>query len=289
MKFIFVTLIMLFGLSQPVTKNAYVLFNEKGKAVDYDKLLNKAVKADIILFGELHNNPIVHWLQYELTKDLIDRVGDKLVLGAEMFEADNQVILDEYLKDIIGEKKFEDEARLWPNYKTDYKPLVTLAKENNLSFIATNVPRRYANVVYKKGLEGLEEVSDDAKKWIVPLPVEVDLQLPGYQEMLQMMGGGHGGQSDPANFPKSQALKDATMAHFILQNWKKRQTFIHYNGAFHSNNYEGIVWYLKKNNPKLKILTISSVEQTNVNELVDENKGLADFTICITETMTKTY
>ena len=49
---------------------AYQLFDAEGNETDYEKLLEKAKEADIILFGELHNNPIAHWLQLRLTKDL---------------------------------------------------------------------------------------------------------------------------------------------------------------------------------------------------------------------------
>jgi len=51
-------------------KEAYVLFDSKGKKTDYSQLLIEAKKADIILFGELHDNPICHWLQKTLTEDL---------------------------------------------------------------------------------------------------------------------------------------------------------------------------------------------------------------------------
>lgn len=80
---------------------------------------------------------------------------DNLILGAEMFESDNQVILNEYLAGLISQSSFENEARLWPNYKTDYKPLVEFAKTNKLQFVASNVPRRYASLVNSKGFEDL--------------------------------------------------------------------------------------------------------------------------------------
>ena len=86
----------------------------------------------------------------------------------------------------------------------------------------------------------------------------------------------------------SQAVKDATMAYFILQNWKIGETFIHYNGAYHSNNHSGICWYLLQKNPKLKVLVISAATQDDINKLDDENKGLGDYIICIPESMTRT-
>jgi uncharacterized iron-regulated protein len=88
-------LTMLTGFSG---KEAYRLYNADGKKIHYQSLLEKASEADVILFGELHNNPICHWLQYELTADLYEIKKDQLILGAEMFETDDQVILDEYLE-----------------------------------------------------------------------------------------------------------------------------------------------------------------------------------------------
>ncbi len=267
-------------------KPAYLLFNEKGKKVKYEKMLDQAKDADIVLFGELHNNPIAHWLQFELTKNLHELKGANLVLGAEMFESDNQLILDEYFSGLISQTRFEAEVRLWNNYKTDYKPLVEFARKNELRFAATNVPRRYASLVNSKGFEGLEELSDEAKAFLPPLPVLYDPELPAYKNMLNMEGmGSHVSE----NFPKAQAIKDATMAHFILENWQPGKLLIHYHGAYHSDNFESIYWYLKQQNPRLNIVTITTVAQEDISELTEENTGKAHFTICVDEDMTTTY
>ena len=271
-------------------KLAYQIFDKKGKMLSYDSLLNASAEANIILFGEIHNNPIGHWLQNELTKDLYKKVKENLILGAEMLESDNQIILDEYLEGFIDEKKFEAEARLWPNYKTDYKPIVDFAKKKKLSVIATNVPRRYASMVYKKGLSELNTLSDAAKKWIAPLPIEVDLELNSYKEMLNMAHSTTSKKDSTAqNFPHSQAVKDATMAHFILSNWIDGDCFLHFNGSYHSDDYEGINWYLKQKKKEAKILTITTVEQPDVRLLAKKFKGKADFIICVPKSMTKTH
>lgn len=266
---------------------AYQFFNNKGKKVKYKQVLKAAKEADIVFFGELHNNPICHWLQLELTQDLYQSEKDQLILGAEMFESDNQLIIDEYLNGTIPTKNFEKEVRKWPNYKTDYKPLIEFARENNLQFIATNIPRRYASIVHKKGFEALDRLKPEAKNYIAPLPVLYNPELPGYKKMLEMMGrmGGHTNE----NLPKAQAIKDATMTHFILKNLKDGQCFVHYNGAYHSKNFEGIVWYLQQANPELNILTISSEEQENTDHLNQEFENTADFILVIPQNMTKTY
>ena len=266
-------------------KPAYSLFDKKGKTEKYEKMVKQLEDADIVLFGESHDNPISHWLQLELTNDLFDLKKEELILGAEMFESDNQVILNEYLTGLISQKSFEDEARLWPNYKTDYKPLVEFAKTNNLQFVASNVPRRYASLVNSKGFEGLEELSEEAKTFIPPLPILYDPELNCYKSMMEMEGMG---PHITPNFPKAQAIKDATMAYFIMKNWSAGKQFIHYHGSYHSENFESIYWYLKQANPDLKIVTIHTVSQKDVAELEEENTGKADFTICVDEDMTKT-
>ncbi|PCJ24322.1 MAG: iron-regulated protein [Flavobacteriales bacterium] len=283
-KLILFLTIALISLSFKGDKKAFVVFDDIGKKASYEKILKKAEKADIILFGELHNNPINHWLQLELTKDIFFQINEDIVLGAEMYEADDQLIINEYLGGHYDYKTFVKEAKLWPNDKTDYAPLLDFAISNQLTFVATNVPRRYANMIYREGFKAFNHLNEEAKKYMAPLPIKYDPKLPGYVAM-KKMAGGHGGD----NLPKAQALKDATMAHFIMKNYRSGSTFIHFNGAYHSNNFEGIMWYLKQANPDLKILTINCVEQKSLEKLETENESTAHFVIVTPESMTKTY
>ena len=275
--FLFATII-----SVAQDKKAYQIFDKKGKKSSYEKVLKAAEKSDVVLFGEYHDNSVVHWLQLEFTKDLAQKKD--LVLGAEMLEADNQKQLDQYLNGEINQKQLDSSARLWKNYKTDYKPLVDFAKEKKFSFIATNVPRRYASLVFKKDLVALDSLSALEKSWIAPLPIEFDINLPGYKGMMSMQGG-HAGEK----MPKAQAIKDATMAYFINKNRKENSIFVHYNGTYHSDNYEGINWYLRKLDADIQIVTIAMVEQKDITKLEAEHYNKADFILVIDEDVTKTY
>ncbi len=264
---------------------AFQIFTKNGNSIDFKKVVKEGATKKYIFFGEYHNNPISHWLQFELTKEMHAIHKKKLVLGAEMFEADNQFILNEYLQGLISSKNFQNEVRLWPNYNTDYKPLFEYAKEHQLKFIATNIPRRYANMVYKKGVKSLDSLSDLAKSYIAPLDkFQLDSTVACYKDLMASMDG-HGG----INMATAQAIKDATMSYFIQKNTTSKSVFLHYNGAYHSNNYQGIVYYLKKDVEENEIMTISTVEQKDISKLENSNKGLADFIICIPESMTKTH
>ena len=290
---------------------AYRLYDAKLKSMTYAKLLRQAADADVVLFGELHNNPICHWLELQLTKDLAAQKAGNLVLGAEMFETDNQTALSDYVQGRITGAELAKQTRLWPNFETDYQPLVDLARDQKIPFVATNVPRRYASLVSRRGLAALDTLPEAAKSQMAPLPLTVDLTLPGYQAMLEMMensahgtdskqpnphsGGSDGAEpvrrsdSPAANFARAQAIKDATMAHFILQNLKPGQTALHFNGDYHSKNFEGIGWYLRRERPDLKIMTLSSVELPDPDKPATENRNLGDFVLAIPADMTKTY
>lgn len=276
-------------LSFRADKPAYKLYDQAGKNVKYQKMITAISSADVVFFGELHDNPISHWLEYEVTADLYRVVGNRLMLGAEMFEADNQLLLNEYLEAKYEADKFEAEVKLWKNYKTDYKPLVEFARKNSLPFIATNVPRRYASMVSRRGLETLDSLSAEAKRYIAPLPLSWDPEVKSYKEMMNMHGmPGMGGKPNE-NLPKAQAVKDATMAHFILSGLSQGKIMIHYNGAYHSDNYSGIIHYLKLYRPGIRVATVTTVLQEDISSLEDDNRGVADYIVAVPQTMTRTY
>lgn len=279
-RFFLLLLLPLFSFSQ--NKLSYQIFDKNGHSTFYKKIIKNALKSDIVLFGEYHDNSVAHWLELELAKDLFEK--KTLLLGAEMLEADNQNQLNRYLKGEINQKQLDSTARLWPNYKTDYKPLVDFAKDKNIPFVATNIPRRFASLVFKQDFIALEKLSVLEKSWIAHLPIAYDPTLSGYAEMLNM-------DSEHANdkMPKAQAIKDATMAYFILKNRTENSLFLHYNGSYHSNNFQGIYWYLKHENPALKIVTIATVSQKDITKLEKEYLMTADFIIVIDEDVTKTY
>jgi len=66
-KFIFILIVCsnIISLSGQ-TLDAYTIFTSKGDKVDFNQLVEKTNLNDIVLFGELHDNPIAHWLQLEL-------------------------------------------------------------------------------------------------------------------------------------------------------------------------------------------------------------------------------
>lgn len=285
MKFITVLFLLMVSVVSAQVQ-PYKIFNSEGKEVSFEKMSKSLQKSDVVLFGELHNNSIAHYFQVKVAKSLHADKSKKLIIGAEMFERDQAEILQNYVKGKLDEKEFEKEARLWNNYKTDYKPLLNFAKENNINYVATNVPRRYASLVYKKGVEALDTLSMQEKSWIATLPFPYDKNLPGYVKMMEMFKDSNHANE---NFPKSQAIKDATMAHFLVTELQPNSIFLHLNGSYHSDNFEGIAWYVNKYDRNLKIQTISVVEQADVKKLEKEHLNKATFIIAVDADMPKSY
>lgn len=329
--------------------SAFQIYTSNGKKLSYEKFVNQLVKAqsnkslesNVILFGELHDNPIAHWLELQLTQDIYER-NSKMVLGAEMFETDQQFAVNEYLnpsKDTASKKsvtpmgmmtgqdpaysKLKKSVKLWNNFATDYQPLLDFSKDNHLPFVATNIPRRYASLVYRKGIAALyasaenyvsqagnansvinfsQKINPTCDTGILsnaylnelyPSSFFYDSTLKCYRDIFNMAGG-HGGQ----NLPMSQAIKDATMAKNIYTHLLNQGgVYMHYNGSYHSDNHQSIEWYLKmyldfrerKDIDTINIKTISTRTQSNVSQLDKENFGIADYIIVVPENMTRTY
>lgn len=264
---------------------AYRIFTGEGDEVDYTTMLKTVSKADVVFIGETHNCPIAHWIEYEVISDIARKSPDGLVVGAEMLESDNQLLVDEYVSGLISSDRFESEAKLWDNHYTDYAPLLYLARDKGLRFVATNVPRRYASYVKDNGLDALNALSDAAKVLMAPLPIAYDeaSEDNGMFAFMNMMAG-HDSQS---YYAEAQALKDATMAWFIAENFDRK--FIHVNGNFHSDNNGGIIPYLNIYLPDKHIATICCVRQEEITHLDKENQYRADFIVCVPEEMTMTF
>jgi uncharacterized iron-regulated protein len=268
---------------------AYRLFTGAGKPVSFGKMTKELAAADVVLFGEQHNDPMAHWLELQVARELAQRKAGQLVLGLEMFERDVQPLVEQYNVGELDDQAFEAQSRPWPNYATDYKPLLLLARQQKLRVVGTNVPRRYAQQVAKASLSSLETLPAEEKAWLAPLPVRVDYELPGYQNMRKMFGGDAAHAAGVQNIIQAQALKDATMAHFIRQSRQPGQLLLHFNGAYHSDNHDGIVWYLRQAEPELRILTISTVAQEQLGKLDQDNLRKADYVLVVPTDMTKTY
>ena len=279
------------SLAFTTDRPAYRLFTATGQPADYDQMLAELAQADVVLFGEQHNDALAHWLELQVTKDLQKlKKSGQLVIGMEMFERDVQPLVAQYAAGTLADTAFERQARPWPNYATDYRPLLQFARENQVAVIGTNAPRPFAKTVAQRSLTALDKLSATDRALLAPLPLKVDYDLPGYKNMAAMFGGdgkAHGGGAQ--NIIQAQALKDATMAHFIQTNLAAGKTLLHFNGSYHSDHHDGIVAYLRQYAPKLHVITLSVVTQEQLQQLEKEQVNVADYVVVVPIDASKTY
>jgi uncharacterized iron-regulated protein len=190
-------------------------------------------------------------------------------------------VLDEYLTGLISEQHFLLSSRPWGNYKTDYRPLVELAKEKKLDVIAANAPRRYINMVSRGGRDTLRDLSKDAKRWLAPLPYAEPSEVYA-KKFKALMGKSPEAQMGIDKILSSQSLWDATMANsvakFLKQN--KNALVIHLNGSFHTESRLGTVEHLLKYRPKTRVLVVT-IRYEDDYKTFDKTKhtDLGDFVI----------
>ncbi len=274
----------------------------KDAPITLDALLTELGKADVVFIGEEHDLAKGHQLEQAILEGLAARAPAQ-ALSLEMFERDTQLVLDEYLAGYITESAFLQASRPWPNYQTDYRPLIEFCKEKGLPVVAANAPRRYVNLVSRKGREALDGLPKASKAFLPPLPYSMDLP-PGYDRQLtEILGQSHnppptkpetpGAQTAPPpampsvdRMKQAQALWDAGMQDSILQFLRKHpdRKVLQINGAMHSDFGYGIVDRLRKAARRLHILTVSIKPDGDFPNVSQQKyAGMADFVIVTPE------
>lgn len=284
-----ILLLFFMPMAMMAQEELYKIYNVADKQeTTLEQMIDELRQADVVFFGEEHNDSVAHVLQLEVFKGLHDIHGNGLSLSMEMFQTDVQLILDEYLAGWVTEKNLNTDARLWKNYK-DYRPLVEYAKENGLYVLAANAPSRYTNRVTRQGLESLKELPKEAKKLIAPLPIDT---LTGrYYEKFTGLLGGHE-STGTMKIYQSQNVWDATMAWQIARLAKKRSVkqILHLNGRFHSDEKLGTYAHLQRYAKKLKLLNIASFSDERFrNPNWEEWEHLGDFIIITDPTVKRSF
>lgn len=248
-------LLPLTALSLQVDSSLYRIYDTHTRQeITLPQLADALQAADVVFFGEEHNDSVAHLLEYELLKAMDERY-DGMALSMEMFVSDDQLVLNEYLSGMVTERNLTKDAVLWNNYK-DYRPMVEYAKVQHLPVLAANAPSRYTNRVTREGLESLRALDKSAKSLLAPLPI--DTLTGAYFEKFAGLMGGHEGMGNLKIY-QSQNLWDATMAYRISKLAKKKSVkkILHLNGRFHSDEQLGTVAQLRTYARGMAVFNIS--------------------------------
>jgi uncharacterized iron-regulated protein len=279
----------LFAFSQDSMSFNYKIYDTRAKqTVPLGNIINDLASNDVLFFGEEHNDSAGHYLENKIFRLLDQRYKNQVALSLEMFETDNQLVLDEYLAGQIDESRFSKDLRLWSNYK-DYRPMIEYAKQNKIRVIAANPPRRYVTMVSRRGMKSLDSLSKQAKTYLPPLPYDT---LTGrYREKFyEVMKGSPGGDNPRVYY--SQTLWDAGMSNSIYQYLKNNRWMkvFHCVGKFHVEEKLGTAAQLQKRNRKLKILSIICFpDKSFSNPDWEAFSKLGDYIILTNPDLKRTY
>ena len=275
-------------------------------------MLAELARVDVAFIGEQHNDPATHRIERAILEGLSRRRGN-VIVAMEMFERDTQSSLDDYLVGRLSEEEFLKASRPWPNYVTDYRPLIEFSRAHAWKVIASNAPRRIASQISKQGLDAARSGSESERKLVA---AEFACPMDDYfKRFAEAMGKGHPGahqnqpnekQSDKEReekqremterFYHAQCVKDETMAESIAiafganasaasssgrqSNPQGGPLVVHFNGAFHSDYRLGAASRAIRRLPKSNVKVISIVPVENLDTInVDEYRKRGDYIV----------
>ncbi|MEM7036271.1 MAG: ChaN family lipoprotein [Bacteroidota bacterium] len=248
------------------------------REISLAELVEQVADVDVLFFGEEHKDSLGHRLQDALYGRLLAEYAE-VTLSMEMFETDCQLVVDEYLEGWITEEKLIREGRAWNNYRTAYRPMVERAKANQQAVVAANAPRRYVNLVGRKGFDSLKGLSKTARRFLPKLPITRGDTT--YERRFHDIMGASGHTLDDKFF-QAQCTWDATMSDRIYRHWRKQKPRLiyHLNGRFHTDYQLGTFAQLRLRNRRLRIQNISCFSIPDLTQPNwSEHAGIADYII----------
>lgn len=247
-------LFLAFGTVLQASSFPKIYDSQKKSLIELKDLNQQLESIDVLIIGEEHDDLKGHQEKLKLIQELSRSYS--ICISMEMFETDQQTVLNEYLSNQISEKSFHSSIKLWNNYNSAYRPIIEFAKENNIPVLASNAPDRYVKVISHKGMEGIQKLSDQSLHLLPPLyQIKLYSQKEYEDNFYEMLGmNNHNKPND--NMLLAQYLRDASMSHFIANHFfKNRLKIVHINGRFHSDYQLGVTHRLKSMG--LNVLSIS--------------------------------
>lgn len=296
-KYIFCSLLILSSLvstqAAMIVDSGYIphrVFNSDDKKFnDFELMMAELAKADVVFVGEQHDDPATHLLELAILEGLARRRGS-IIVAMEMFERDTQAIVDDYLAGKISEAEFLKTSRPWPNYATDYRPIVEFAKAKGWRLIAGNVPRKYASQVARGGTTVLDKLPKSEREFVA---AEINAPKDDYFKRFAETMNAHPGDSGEKlsedvkrdmteRFYQAQCVKDDTMAESVANVYTRagelKPLIVHFNGAFHSDYRLGTAARVRKRLEKARVAVVSIVPLEQLDSIkTDDYRKRGDY------------
>jgi uncharacterized iron-regulated protein len=223
--------------------------------IDEATLLARIKAANVLLLGEIHDNPQHHELQQKLLNARIAS-GARPAVMMEQLNAENQPALDQAL---AGSKRDEVLSSVTKLIKFSdwqfYRPFLVIAVDNQLPVIAANISNQQLQPVIWNGFAAYD--AGDLKR----LAVEQVWSESREKYLVRNMGGAHCGKLKDelrAGLSRSQRLRDALMADSAMASIGRGIVGI--VGSSHARRDIGLPLYFAARAPLARIFSIGFVE-----------------------------
>ncbi|EIO3981040.1 ChaN family lipoprotein [Vibrio vulnificus] len=241
--------------SDPLSFYDYQLYSPEGTALSLQQLPQSVQDADVILIGEWHTHSGIHRFQTDLLKTL--SAQHRVALSMEQFTRDKQTIVNQYLAGEIGEQVLIQQGNAWPNYESDYRPLIELAKSKQMDVIAANAPKSTVRCIGRQGLAYLDKLTQEERGFLAS---EINTGESEYKSKF-MASMHHGKPEQTEKQFAAQVTWDETMAESIVNYHQQNPNtqVIHVAGKFHIEQGLGTAHSIRRRDPSLKVVVISPV------------------------------
>ncbi|MBI5360776.1 MAG: ChaN family lipoprotein [Planctomycetes bacterium] len=247
----------------------------RNEFTDFKSVIADAYGKPVVFVGEIHDNQESHLAQFEVLSELYKK-NKNIVIGMEMFERNNQSVLDGYIEGTIDEAAFMQAYSRWGFDYNLYRPIFEFAKQNKLKIAALNAPKDIVSFVGKNGLTAL------SAEQRAQIAAEIDTTNESHKEYVKGRYQAHGEikLSEFNLFYQAQCVWEDTMAESVANAYKTASAanagtqVVVIIGGGHVNFGFGVPDRTKKRIQKdfLSILTNPVMEESvNLNEFSESN------------------
>jgi len=263
--------------------------------VPWESLVEQAGTADIVVLAEQHDDLLAHRFQSALTATLAAQ--GKVAVCMEMFERDEQALVDAYLAGSITQMTLVDitDSKDWGAkgaWDEFYQPIVDAAKGAKSPVIAANAPRRFTRLGRLESFESLATFAEAyPEQFVVPAPIEQSTYYERFKATMSHHSAppAKGQKAEAHAMPeftegqiagmfRAQQVWDATMADSVVKAWRAHGKAMLMVGQFHTDHDGGLLLRIKAAAPEAKILTIS-LDKAESATLREGDNGRADLVV----------